>query len=278
MILKVEVAVAASLLALVGGAVDVRPAAFHEARFRARVVKGPTLEEHPQLSDLVPLAASHHNNTGVRFASLTWEFRESKDGARIPRPHMAASPTMLFHRDWREYRLLFWTPENATWFDVVAPKGRGVEVDGLVVKEIVPGPTLNANPDFSASDEYAPGWQLIGASKLKVDANGRTYVFAEEGNVASDLFAVKPGTKVEVTLRGCPPRYAVKNSRLSTAIYFYGSFAEAAKNDVRRAEMKVSIAGREREKSYEYAVPEGKRWARLVASGGSVYSCEAKEK
>ena len=272
---KGEAAICASLLAFACGAVEVRPAAFHEARFRARVVKGPTLEAYPQLEDIVPIAASHHNCTGVRFASVTWEFRESKDGAKIPRPSMAASPTMLFHGDWREYRLLFWTPENAAWFDVL---GRGVEVEGLAVREVAPGPTLNANPDFGASAEYAPGWQLVNASQLKTDAKGRNYVFAEEGNVASDLFAVKPGTKVEVTLRGLPPHYAARNTRLSAAIYFFGSFAEAAKGNARRAAMKVYVSGREREKSYEYAVPEGKRWARLVVSGGSVYSCEAKEK
>ena len=264
-------------LAFSCGAVEVRPAAFYEARFRARVAKGPTLEVHPQLADLVPLLASHYNNTGVRFSSLTWEFRESEGGARIPRPNLASSPTLLFHGEWREYVLRFWTPENATWFDVVVPKGHSVEMEGLEVKEVAPGPTLNANPDFGAADEYVPGWQLVGGSQLLKDAEGRNYVFAEEGSVASDLFAVRPGTRVEVTLRGIPPRYA-KNSRLSAVICFYGTFAEAAKGGARRAAMKVTVAGREREKSYEYAVPEGKRWARLVVSGGSARSCEAREK
>ena len=263
------------------GAVEVRPAAFHEAKFRARVVKGPTLEEYPQLEEMVPLLASHFNNTKVRFASVVWGFRESKGGKSIPRPHLAASPTILFHREWRDYAIRFWTPENASWFDLSASRGSGVEIDGLSVSEVAPGDALNANPRFDAADELVPGWQLTGASQLKKDGSGRNYVLAEEGSIASDLFAVEPGSQVEVTLRGVPPRFALKTTRLSATVYFFAAFADAASDKKLRANqsaMKVSVSGRGRENSYVYTVPEGKRWARFMVSGGSVYECSAKVK
>ena len=268
---------AAFVAALSCGAVEVRPAAFYEAKFRARVVKGPTLEEYPQLEEMVPLVASHFNNTKVRFASVVWGFRESKDGKRIPRPHLAASPTILFHREWRDYAIRFWTPENASWFDLSASRGSGVEITGLSVSEVAPGDALNANPRFDAADELVPGWQLTGAAQLKKDGRGRSYVLAEEGSIASDLFAVEPGTQVEVTLRGAP-RFS---SRLSATVYFFAAFADAASDKNLRANksaMKVSVSGRERESSYVYTVPVGKRWARFMVSGGSVYECSAKLK
>ena len=254
---------------------EVRPSAFYEAKFRARVVKGPTLEEYPQLADLVGLVASHYNSTKVRFASFNWVFREASRARVIPRAHLAASPTMLFHGDWRDFAVRFWTPENASRVDFEAS---GAEIAGLEISEAKPGPTLNENPRFDAHDEFTPGWQLAGAAQFKRDRNGVRYIFAEEGRVSSDVFAVRPSSRIKVCLRGTMPRYALENAHFSASVYFFETYEQAAVEKTAakcRAARKVRITGKKGEASYSYSVPENARWARLVASGGNIYECSA---
>lgn len=262
------------LAASASAAVAVNPASLYEARFRARVTDGPTLEEHPQLIDLVPLVASHFNSTKVRFAGFNWTFRKREGGRVVPRPYLGSSQTILFHRGWRDFSIRFWTPENASLFDLGA--SRGVEIAGLAVEEAEPGATLNHNPRFDAADEYVPGWQISGAAQFMRDGAGVNYVFAEEGRILSDLFAVKPGSRVKVVLRGVPSKYALENANFTACVYFFADYAQAAVEKTavkRRSPRKVRITGRNRESSYVYNVPEDARWARVTASGGNVYEC-----
>lgn len=263
---------AAGLAAAEG--VAVKPASFYEVTFRARVVKGLTVDEFPQLEDLVPLTASRFNNTGIRFSGFNWQFREAEDGKAVPHPYLSGSPTLLYHREWRDFVLRLWTPENATWFGLLP--GRGVEVADVSVSEAKPGDTLNVNPRFDMSDEYLPGWHLSNAAQLGKDRNGVNFVSAKEGSAVSDLFPVTPGENIRVTLRGDPQRIGSRRGGLSASICFFGAFAEAGgkKPYAGTAAMKVSV-GKEGVNSREYTVPAGKRWARLIASGAAVYECAA---
>jgi hypothetical protein len=271
------VALCLAFAACASQAIEVRSSALYEASFRARVVKGPTLEKYPQLSDLVGLLVSHYNSTKIPFASFNWAFREVANGKVIPRANMAASPTILFHGDWRDFTIRFWTPENATWFALTAS---GAEIDGLELREVAPARVLNINERLDANDEFTPGWQLAGPAQFKRDKNGVKYIFAEEGRVSSDLFAVKPLSRVKVLLRGTMPRYALENAHFTASVYFFEAYHEASSEKTAakfRAARKVRITGKEGEASYIYSVPEKARWARLVASGGNIYECSATE-
>ena len=270
------VALAASALAASAKGVAVRPGSLYEATFRARVVKGLVLEDYPQLEDLVPITASRYNNTQVRFAGFNWQFRETEGGKVVPLPYMSTAPTALYHRDWREFVLRFWTPENAGWFAVLP--GKGVEIDGVSVREVEPGDTLNANPRFDMSGEYVPGWHLAGAAQQGKDRKGVSFVIAEEGRVISDLFPVEPGTDIKVILRAQHRLIGKTKSRISATVYFFGSFAEAGgeKSLAGRAATMVR-PGKDGCGSRVYTVPEGKRWARISASGGVIYECSAKK-
>ena len=263
---------AAGLAAAEG--VAVKPASFYEVKFRARVVKGLTLEEFPQLEDLVPITASRFNNTGARFSGFNWQFRETEGGKAVPLPYLSATPTLLYHREWRDFVLRLWTPENATWFGLLP--GRGVEVADVSIREAAPGDTLNVNPRFDMSDEYIPGWHLSNAAQFVKDRNGVNFVSAEEGSAVSDLFPVTPGENVLVTLRGDPQRIGSRRGGLSASICFFGAFAESSgsKPFAGRAAMSVSV-GKEGVSSRVYTVPAGKRWARLTARGAAVYECAA---
>lgn len=264
----------AALAAFACRAAEVRPSSLYEAKLRARVVKGVTLEDCPQLEDLVSFTASHYNKTKVRFTGFNWQFRDAKGGKVVPRPHRSDAATALYHRDWRDVTLRFWTPENATWLDVSA--GRGVEVAGLSLRRVAPSGSLNVNPRFDMAEEYVPGWQLLDGAVLGRDRNGTRYVNTEEGRVASDLFPVEPGSCVKVALRGILPRFVLGWMRLSASICFFDKFADAGGKEPYsgRAATKVNI-GKDCAGAHVYTVPPGKHWARILVSGGIVYECSA---
>ena len=275
-VLFLAVALSVAGLGVAADGIAVKPASFYEATFRARAVKGPTLEEHPQLEDMVPITASHYNNTQIRFAGFSWQFRESEGGKAVPLPRLSTAPTILYHSGWRDFVLRFWTPENATWFRI--SPGRGVEVVGISVREVEPGDTLNVNPRFDMSDEYVPGWHLANAAQLGKDRRGVSCVVAEEGSVVSDLFPVEPGTDVTVTLRGDPQRLEKRRSRMSATISFFESFADAGGGKALSGRASTVLrVGKDGCGSQVYTVPAGKRWARISAMGGVVYECSAKK-
>lgn len=140
---------------------------------------------------------------------------------------------------------------------------------------------LNLNPCFETEGDALPGWQVRGAARHIRDAEGISCVLAEEGSVRSSLFQVAPGSVIEVTLKGCGPKYLRKRRKVWTAVAFFATEAEAkapgAQWKLARPKLEVSTA-HVSEKSETYPVPAGARWCRLTVRGGTVYGCRAEVK
>ena len=84
----------AGLCAFAAG-LPVKPLTCYEATFRARVAKGPNVEDSPQLVDIVPICACRASVLAVKFAAVQWRFMDAA-GKSIPRPKEGASPQTLF--------------------------------------------------------------------------------------------------------------------------------------------------------------------------------------
>ena len=277
------------LLAALGGmhaqgvGFPVKPRTCYEATFRARVVQGPTLEAAPQLADVVPICVSRATVLGVRFAAVQWGFRDAA-GKAIPRPHEGASPQTLFSREWRTFRHRFWTPENAVRFEIfpmAGAKGNKVELAAAAVTEVPAPATLNFNGDFSAADDAAWGWQLVGTTLFQNIAPGRSVVSVHENTVHGDLFPVTPGARIRVEATCSDPSNprAEHLSHANVRLSFYGTYAEAAERAQRgkMAEMPVSPKGRHAKAARTYLVPEGRHWARVSVWHGIAEKIEVTE-
>ena len=271
--MKILTAVVAAIVAGCAlGGFPVKPRACYEATFRARVASGPNVEDSPQFVDLVPMCVSRPTVTGERFAAVQWRFLDST-GRQIPRPHEGASPQTLFSREWRTYRYRFWTPENAVtveFFPVKGAKANRAELDSVDVREVEPGATLNFNADFSAADDAAWGWQLVGTAAFQNIAPGRSAVNMLDGHLNGDLFPVESGGSVRVeAVCSDPVILGSQHQSASVRIMFYGKFADAAQKG-RRAlmEPQVSPKGSHATAAHVFRVPEGMRWARVSAWHG----------
>ena len=273
--MKMLVAVVAmSALGSALGGFPVKPRACYEATFRARVVAGPNVEDFPQLVDLVPMCVSRPTVTGERFAAVQWKFLDAA-GRQIPRPHEGASPQTLFSREWRSYRYRFWTPENAAtvdFFPINSAKANKAELDLVDVREVAPDGTLNFNADFSAADDAAWGWQLVGTAAFQNIAHGKSAINTMDGHLNGDLFPVKGGGSVKVeAVCSNPVIIGSRYSSASVRIMFYGKFADAAKKGSRGlVEPPVSPAGKHATATHVFRVPDGMCWARVTAWHGIV--------
>lgn len=254
----------------------VKPRTCYEVAYRARVVDGPSVELSPLIGEILPVSVSRNNVAGVKFAGVQWRFMDAA-GKTIPRPLEGASPQTLFSREWRAYRYRFWTPENASRFSISVSggaKGNKAELSDVKITEVVSPKTLNFNSDFSAADDAAPGWQLVGSALFQNCAVGASQVNALDGHLNSDLFPVLPGSSVKVSAK-CAAAVmtgaSIKNTNVR--IEFYTSYREAAKKGIRKkayAEKVLSSDGDSDGVSHIYRVPDGKRWARVSAWRGIV--------
>lgn len=262
----------------------VKPRTCYEVTFRARVVKGPDFVKNPQLEDIVPMSVSRFNATAVRFNGVNWKFLDAS-GKAIRRPHEGASPQTLFSREWKEYRYRFWTPENAVKFGIFlmgGMKGNKAELADVALTEVDRPETLNFNCDFSAADDAAPGWQLVGTALFQNIAPGRSEVNTLDGHLNGDLFSVPPGGKIEITAVCADP--VVLNSRwdyTNIRLEFYSSYAEASVAGARKkalVEPPLSVYGKSGggKVSRRYAVPAHVKWARVSAWHGIVKNVSVK--
>ncbi len=261
----------------------VRPGALHEATFRARIAAGPSIESHPQLADLVPMAAGRPDISDVRFPSVTWTFREREGAAAIPRPFEGAAPLTLFSSSWRTFTYRFYAPENAAWVEFTAlpgMEGSRAEIADVAVRELPPASNLVAHAGFD--DPYAPlGWSLGGGTLYLTDAEGRPFAMAEGwagGPAVTDLFPVRPGSRIVVSVKGSSARYDVSRPQMRCTLAFAPSFAAAAeKAGLKAAGTVLGIKGKGVSVSQPYAVPDGMNWARLEFRHGSVERAEVRE-
>lgn len=266
-----SVLIAAACASLAASAVqfEVKPLACYEVSYKARVVAGPCLEKSPQLAGIAPMCVSRANIAAVAFAGVQWRFKDAK-GKVLPRPVEGASPQTLFSCEWTQYRYRFWTPEDAARFELeISPgkKGNRAEIADAAIAEVKDPSPLNFNGDFSAADDAAPGWQLIGSALFQNVAPGKSQVATMAGHVNCDLFLVPPGGTIRVDAECANP--AVSGSRHTSTnvrLEFYRSYREAARKGARVGafiEQPVTVSGNPGRASRRYRVPEGKRWARV---------------
>ena len=261
--------------------VPVKPRTCYEATFRIRVAKGLTVEDAPQLVEMMPICASRSGFLGIGFSSVQWRFADDA-GKIIPRPYEGASPQIIFSREWRTCSYRFWTPENAARFDIFPHPGRKgdkVEFADLDVHEVPSPGTLNFNGDFSAAVDIPWGWQLVGTALLQKMPAGRPVVNVVEDTARSDLFPVRPGTRVVVKGRGSSPvlpdRRATQKAT-NVRIAFFSSFEEASTNRT-AGDVAVSMTGENAVATRSVPIPEGKCWARLSVWNGILENIEVTE-
>jgi hypothetical protein len=254
----------------------VKPRACYELSFKARVTRGPCVEKSPQLADIVPMCVSRPNVTSIIFAGVRWRFFNAK-GSVIPRPHEGASAQTLFSGEWKSYRCRFWTPENAAKVEVAVSAGEKsnrAELDGVSLVEIASPESIVFNSDFSAADDAAPGWQLVGSALFNNLGPGRSEVNTLDGHVNGDLFPVPPGGRIEVgAVCRNPVVLGTRFDCTNIRVEFYRTYAEAAGKGARKkalAESALSVSGNPGKASRKYAVPPTANWARLSAWRGIV--------
>jgi len=264
-------------------AVAIRPGGFHEVVFRARIVSGPSLESHPQLTDLVPMATGRPDVSDVRFPSVAWTFREREGGAEIPRPFEGNAPITLFSSAWHTFTYRFHAPENAAWVEfapVAGGKGSVAEITDLHLRELPSPENLVAHPSFA--DPYAPlGWSLGGGALYMTDTEGNAFAMAEGwagGPAVTDFFPVKPGVRIEVSVTGSSARYDTERPQMLCSVVFASSFAAASRKEgVKAAKTLIGIKGRNKTVKQVYRVPEGMHWARLEVRHGIVTRVAVRE-
>jgi hypothetical protein len=255
---------------------EVKPRTCYEVAYRARVVNGPCREMSPQLSEIIPLSVSRFNATAVSFCAVQWRFKNSS-GKKISRPHEGASPQTLFSREWTEYRYRFWTPENAAFFELYIQAGskkNRAEIADARLEEVKSPAILNFNGDFSAADDAAPGWQLVGSAVFQNISPGKSEVNTLIGHVNGDLFPVTPGSSIKVeAVCSNPVVIGSRHDYTNVRLEFYPSYVSAAGKNARSkalVEPPLSPSGNPGVKSRIYRVPAGKRWARVSAWHGIV--------
>ncbi len=262
-------------------AVAIRPGGFHEVVFRARIASGPSLETHPQLSDLVPMAAGRPDVSDVRFPSVSWRFKDGA-GIEIPRPFEGDAPLVLFSSSWRTFIYRFYAPENANLIEFAPVAGtNGVaEISDVHVRELPSPSNRVAHPSFT--DPFAPlGWSLGGGTLYMTDAEGSAFAMAEGwagGPAVTDLFPVKPGERIEVSVTGSSARYDTERPQMLCSVVFAPSFAAVSRKEgVKAAKTLIGVKGRNKTVKQVYRVPEGMRWARLEVRHGIVTRVAVRE-
>ena len=260
--------------------VPVKSRTCYEATFRVRVVKGITVEDLPQLAEIIPICASRSGFLGIGFSRVQWCFADS-GGNVIPRPYEGASPQILVSHEWQMCRYRFWTPEDAARFDIFPQAGRRgdkVELADLDVREVPSPDTLNFNGDFSASADIPWGWQMVGSALFQKLPSGRAVVNVVEDTARSDLFLVKPGMHFKVKACGSSPvlpdRYAAESTNLRIA--FFSTFEEASTNRA-AGDVVVALKGENSVAERSAIVPAGKNWARLSVWNGVLEKVEVTE-
>ena len=262
----------------------VKPLTCYEATFRARVAKGPNVEDSPQLADIVPICASRSSVLGVKFAAVQWRFVNAA-GKTIPRPKEGASPQTLFSREWKTFRYRFWTPEHAARFELFPINGakeNKAELADVAIKEVPPEErgAFNFNGDFAAADDMPWGWQLVGSALFHYLAPGRSSVNTMDGHVNGDLFPVTPGQSVRMTVTASNPIIiGSHHEQTNVRLAFYPSYAAAATQDKTHhvVDPPVSPAGKHATASHVYRVPDGMHWARISVWHGIAEKIEVRE-
>jgi hypothetical protein len=254
----------------------VKPRTCYEVSFKARVTRGPCIEKSPQLAAIVPMCVSRPNVTDFIFAGVRWRFFDAK-GSVIPRPHEGASAQTLFSAEWKNYRCRFWTPEKAAKVELAisaGAKSNRAELGDVSLVEIPSPQSLVFNPDFSAADDAAPGWQLVGSAVFHNLEPGRSEVNTLDGHVNGDLFPVLPGSRIEVgAVCRNPVVLGTRRDFTNIRVEFYQTYADAAKKGARNkalSETALSVSGNPGKASRRYVVPPTANWARLSAWHGIV--------
>ena len=255
----------------------VTPGRQYELSFRARVAAGPTLEEHPEYADLVPLCVSRPTVAGIRFAAVGWSFLDA-DGKRIARPYEGGQPIALFSREWRQFSERIWIPENVVSIKVSpspGAKGNKVEVKDVTVRELPADGTLFSTPSFD--DAYWPsGWQLVGGALYLTDRNGKGIVSTESGHANSSVFPVVPGSRLAVSVRGAVTSRADR-PKFNCWMYFAADYADTLKaKGFRKSMVPVTVVPGKTSVEHEYVVPAGMKWARVAAWNGDLKGLEVK--
>ena len=254
----------------------VKPRRCYEVAYRARVVDGPSVEQSPLIGEILPVSVSRNIATGVRFAGVQWRFMDAA-GKAIPRPLEGASPQTLFSREWKAYRYRFWTPEDASSFSmsiIGGSKKNKAELSDVQISEVMSPGTLNFNRDFSAADDAAPGWQLVGSAVFQNAAKGVSQVNVLDGCLNSDLFPVTPGASIKVSAKCAAAVVSGASLKVTNVrVEFYASYREAAKKGARKkalVENALSHNGDSSVVSRIYRVPDGRHWARVSVWRGIV--------
>ena len=258
------------LLAAATATPQLTPRGLYEATFRARIVAGNSLERFPQLEELRPYCVSRPRFTDVFFPAVNWTFLDA-DGKEVKRPAEGNSGLTLLSETERDFVLRFYAPEPAARVRIATypnAKGNQTRIDGLTVRPIARGETLNVNPRFDLSPDALPGWQLTGGARylpgIGVETTG--------GAVYSDLFPVEPGMRLTMSLKGHVSKDIDRHNRLSCMIRYLRNYADGAKRSAYVNSKKIPyLEGTRREFCEEQVVPEGVKWARCQAHGGLIY-------
>lgn len=256
---------------------EVRPRAFYEATFRARVAEGPTLERNPQLAEAVSLTVGRPSIlTGRPFAYVQWTFGGGSDGRR---PSNGSAPFTLYSGEWKSFTYRFYAPDGATRVEPKVVNGKGVrgELADVVVRELPPTAMIIPHPGFD--DPFAsPGWQLRSGAQYRLDRDG-PFVMMEGASVVSNLFPVEPGQRLEVVATGEPPRFSATSRTNARLTYYASSDDLSLKNGGTMVPEAASvIRDMEPVGRRSYTVPEGMRWASVSVWNGSVRRVEVTAK
>lgn len=255
----------------------VTPGRQYELSFRARVVAGPTLEEHPEYADLVSICVSRPTVTGIRFAAVGWTCL-SAQRKKVARPYEGGQPIALFSRAWRQFSERIWIPEGVASIKVSpspGAKGNKVEIADVAVRELPDDGTLFSTPSFD--DAYWPsGWQLVGGALYLTDAKGRGIVSTESGHANSSVFPVVPGSRIAVCVRGAVSARADR-PKFNCWMHFAADYADTLKaKGFRKSMVPATVVPGKTSAEHEYVVPAGMKWARVAAWNGDLRGLEVK--
>ena len=270
----------AALLSATAG--EVIPRHLYEISFRARVVHGPTFDESPHYREVLPYCDSDPKAAGIPFASVRWQVFDRKDGTLFERSRLFPYGITVASREWRTYRTKVFIPDGVTWLEVcpvVGQKGDELAVEGVQVREVDRGDTLNINPDMQWAAGCLTGWKLDRDAYPELAEPGRTRMYVEEGWSLSEPFPVEPGMTFALTMRGAPCVHDRYQNRVGCNVYFTDSYA--ALNDLNKKAVKavtrLLVFDDEGTKTENYRVPVGMKWAVLSPSYGTVDYLGAKE-
>ena len=261
---------------------EVAPRQLYEVSFKARVAKGPTVEESPQYREILRYCDSDPSEAGVPFCSVRWTFLDRKGGKPFVRNRLYPYGITVASREWRTYRTRLYVPDGVTWLELkptVGRKGDEMELDEVSVRNVPRGETLNVNPEMQWRDGCLGGWKPGRDARPELAEPGRTRLYVEEGWALSEPFPVEPGMKFALTMHGAPCVHDRFQNRVGCNVTFGKDSAAMndLKNACKKAETRLLVFDDEWTKTETYVVPEGMRWATLAPSYGTVDYLGAKE-